>query len=236
MTGRLALLSIFTLLVVVLPARAGNGLRVVAVLPPLAATEGPDYHLDGAPQEVGSRLLISHPEEVAGATVHIPVAVVRVVHTEAGRAVARLVRRIPRAKAPFLVEATPMVGDEATVLPKAARLEIPGDILFDFDRAELRPEARTVLAPLAATLAGDGDPIEIGGHTDSRGSTAYNQALSQRRAAAVARFFTVHGVAASRLRIHGHGEGEPVADNTTEVGRAHNRRVEIRLPVTTASR
>lgn len=235
MTGRFFSLLLSLLLPL---SAAGATHRVAAVEPPLGADQGPDYHLDGPPVQVGTRLLVARPRVVAGSPLTVPVAVVRAIHTEAGRTVARLVRRIPCAEAPFLVEATPMVGDEATVLPEIARLEIPGDILFAFDRAELRPEARAVLAPLAAPLAGDGDggPIEIGGHTDSRGSNAYNQALSERRAAAVARFFTVHGVAANRLRAHGHGEDEPVADNATEQGRAHNRRVEIRLPVTTASR
>ncbi len=235
MAGRFFSLLLFLLLP---PLAAGATHKVVAVEPPLAADQGPDYHLDGPPVEVGTRLLVSRPRVVAGRPLAVPVAVVRTIHTEGGRAVARLVRRIPRAEAPLLVEATPMVGDEATVLAEVTHLEIPGDILFAFDRADLRPEARSLLAPLAAALADDGagDPIEIGGHTDSLGSAAYNRALSQRRAAAVARFLTDHGVAAGRLRVHGHGEEEPVADNTTEQGRAHNRRVEIRLPVATASR
>jgi len=235
MTGRF-FFALALLLTSLFPAAAAEVARVVAVEPPLAAAEGPDYHLDGPPQEVGDRLLVSHPQTVAGTTVRVPVAVVRVVHAEGGRAVARLERRIPRTEAPFLVEATPMVGDEATALPKAARLELPGDILFAFDRADLRPEACAVLTPLAMALTGDGVPIEIGGHTDSLGSTAYNQSLSQRRAAAVARFLTRHGVRTSRLRVHGHGESEPVADNATEEGRSHNRRVEIHLPLATASR
>ena len=233
MAGRFA----FLLLTLILPSTAvGAPLHVVAVEPPLAAAEGPDYHLDGPPQEVGCRLLVRRPQTVANTTVHVAVAVVRVVHAEGGRTVARLERRLPRAEAPFLVEATPMVGDEATALPETARLELPGDILFAFDRAELRPEATAVLTPLATTLTGDGPPIEIDGHTDSLGSDAYNQSLSQRRAAAVARYLTAHGVNAARLRVHGHGENEPIADNATAPGRAHNRRVEIRLPLATASR
>lgn len=233
MTGRFFPLLLSLLLPL---SAAGATHRMAAVEPPLGADQGPDYHLDGPPVQVGTRLLVTRPRVVAGSPLTVPVAVVRAIHTEAGRTVARLVRRTPGAEAPLLVEATPMVGDEATVLPEVARLEIPGDILFAFDHAELRPAARAVLAPLAAALAGDGDPIEIGGHTDSRGSKAYNQALSERRAAAVARFFTAHGVAADRLRAHGYGEDEPVADNATEQGRAHNRRVEIRLPMATASR
>jgi len=235
MAGRF-FFALVLLLTPLLSAAADAGLRVVAVVPPLAAADGPDYHLDGPPQEVGCCLLVSRPQTVADATVHVPVAVVRVVHAEGGRAVARLERRIPRGEAPFLVEATPMVGDEVAPLPKTAQIELPGDILFAFDRADLRPEATAVLTPLATALTGNGPPIEVDGHTDSLGSDAYNQALSQCRAAAVARYLTAHGVSTTRLRVHGHGEREPVADNTTASGRAHNRRVEIRLPLATASR
>jgi len=235
MAGRFFFVLVL-LLTPLLCTAADEEVRVVAVVPPLAAAEGPDYHLDGPTQEVGARLLVSRPQTVANTTMHVPVAVVRVVHAEGGRAVARLERCISRGQAPFLVEATPMVGDEATPLPETARIELPGDILFAFDRAELQPQATAVLAPLASALTGDGPPIEVDGHTDSLGSDAYNQALSQRRAAAVARYLTTHGVNAARLRVHGHGEREPVADNATKPGRAHNRRVEIRLSLATASR
>jgi len=235
MAGRFFFVLILTL-TPLLPATAAEVARVVAVEPPLAAAEGPDYHLDGPPREVHDRLLVSRPQTVAGVTMHIPVAVVRVVHAEGGRVVARLERRIPRTETPFLVEETPMVGDEATLLPETARIELPGDILFAFDRAELRPEAYAVLAPLATALTGDDAAIDIGGHTDSLGSEAYNLSLSRRRAAAVSRFLTAHGVSATRLRVHGHGESQPVADNATAQGRARNRRVEIHLPLATASR
>jgi len=236
MAGRFFFALVLLLTPLLCTAAADEEVRVVAVMPPLAAAEGPDYHLDGPPQEVGARLLVSRPQTVVDTTVHVPVAVVRVIHAEGGRTVARLERRISRGEAPFLVEATPMVGDEATPLPETAQIELPGDILFAFDRAELRPEATAVLSPVATALTGDGPPIVVDGHTDSLGSEAYNQALSQRRAAAVARYLTSHGVNAARLRVQGHGEREPVADNATEWGRAHNRRVEICLPLATASR
>ncbi len=233
MAGRLAFLLILTLFVP--PVARATPLHVVAVVPPLAAAEGPDYHLDGPPLTVGDRLLVRRPQQVAGTLVRLPVAVVRVIHVEGGRAVARMERRISHSDTPFLVETTPMVGDEATPLPQDARVEIPGDILFAFDRAVLRPGARAILAPLAAALSGEGGPIDIQGHTDAVGPAAYNQVLSERRAAAVAHFLTAHGVKPERLRVHGYGEREPVADNTSDAGRARNRRVEIHLPLTAAA-
>ena len=71
------------------------------------------------------------------------------------------------------------------------------------------------------------------GHTDSVGSEAFNQTLSEQRAATVANYLTGRGVQSARLATKGYGESQPKASNTTEEGRAENRRVEIRLvPVT----
>ena len=66
---------------------------------------------------------------------------------------------------------------------------------------------------------------EVGGYTDSTGSAKYNQGLSERRAQAVADYITGNGIAISRLTVRGYGEDNPVADNKTPEGRAHNRRV-----------
>ena len=75
--------------------------------------------------------------------------------------------------------------------------------------------------------------IEVAGHTDSSGSDQYNQALSERRAQAVAGYLASHGVKNQRLITIGAGEGHPVASNDTEQGRAANRRVELTIvPVT----
>ena len=75
--------------------------------------------------------------------------------------------------------------------------------------------------------------VDVYGHTDSSGSDAYNQGLSERRAAAVADYLSSHGVQSARLGTRGFGETQPVASNATEDGRAANRRVEIKIvPVT----
>lgn len=112
----------------------------------------------------------------------------------------------------------------------------PGDtvvlrgVTFDFDSSRITPNARVILDQVADTLlSAAGLTVEIGGHTDSRGSSAYNQKLSQRRADAVVEFLKERGVAADQLEARGYGEGEPIATNDTEEGRELNRRVELRI-------
>jgi outer membrane protein OmpA-like peptidoglycan-associated protein len=103
------------------------------------------------------------------------------------------------------------------------------DVLFDFDRSTLRPEASAILDPLLAMLQADPSmSIDIEGHTDWIGSDAYNQGLSQRRAQAVVNWLVAHGIARERISAVGRGESEPVATNHTAAGRQLNRRVEIR--------
>ncbi|NKF23595.1 OmpA family protein [Solimonas marina] len=101
---------------------------------------------------------------------------------------------------------------------------------FDFDKSTLTLNAKTILDDVAAALIAAPDiHVEVAGHTDSRGSDAYNQKLSQARAEAVMAYLGEHGVAADRMTAHGYGETEPVADNDTDEGRERNRRVELRI-------
>jgi len=103
-------------------------------------------------------------------------------------------------------------------------------ILFDFDSAELRPEARTNLANLARSLQEfDKTSVMLVGHTDAIGSEDYNQRLSERRARAAAEFLIAQGVARDRIVAIGRGELEPVASNDDEWGRQQNRRVEVAI-------
>ncbi|MFO7261015.1 MAG: OmpA family protein [bacterium] len=103
-------------------------------------------------------------------------------------------------------------------------------ILFDFDSAELRPEARTNLANLARSLQEfDKTSVLLVGHTDSVGSEEYNQRLSERRARAAAEFLIAQGVSRDRIVAIGRGELEPVASNDDEWGRQQNRRVEVAI-------
>jgi outer membrane protein OmpA-like peptidoglycan-associated protein len=101
-------------------------------------------------------------------------------------------------------------------------------ILFDFNSDMLKPAAKSNLDNLAANLASFGDSkLLFVGHTDSVGTDAYNQGLSERRAIAVSTYLATKGVPGDRMMAAGRGETEPVQPNSTEAGRAANRRVEV---------
>jgi outer membrane protein OmpA-like peptidoglycan-associated protein len=102
------------------------------------------------------------------------------------------------------------------------------DVLFDTAAATLKPGATLAIDRLAQFLESNPDTrLIIEGHTDNRGSDAYNEDLSQRRARAVAAELTARGIDPARFQAIGRGEGFPVADNGTAEGRQQNRRVEI---------
>ena len=109
-------------------------------------------------------------------------------------------------------------------------LTMPSGITFAFDRYDVQPQFRPTLDRVAEVL-GDYPQtmIDIYGHTDSVGSDAYNQTLSENRARAVADYLSMQGVNKVRMATLGYGETQPIADNGTESGRAANRRVEIRI-------
>lgn len=103
-----------------------------------------------------------------------------------------------------------------------------GDVLFAFNKADIKPQYNGMLDDAVKVLMRNPDlKIEIQGHTDSIGSAAYNQALSERRAKAVMRYFMNKGVSASRMKAVGYGMTRPIATNKTDEGRAQNRRVEL---------
>ncbi|HVR72430.1 MAG TPA: OmpA family protein [Vicinamibacteria bacterium] len=103
-------------------------------------------------------------------------------------------------------------------------------ILFPFDSASLKPEARDNLREVAQSLRDNArTDVVIVGHTDSTGRAEYNESLSQRRARAAADFLAAEGVARGRLRTEGRGESEPIASNETEADRQRNRRVELAI-------
>ena len=105
---------------------------------------------------------------------------------------------------------------------------------FDTNKATLTRNAKVLLDDVAAELNQYQDiKVQVGGHTDSRGSAALNDGLSKRRAASVMAYLTAKGIAANRMTSAGFGPNEPIADNATAEGRSQNRRVEIILrPVT----
>jgi outer membrane protein OmpA-like peptidoglycan-associated protein len=103
-------------------------------------------------------------------------------------------------------------------------------LLYDFDSDVVKPEARTNLRELAASLHKYPDTdLVIIGHTDQVGTIDYNQALSERRARAAAAYLVSQGVSGARIDARGLGETEPIATNDTEAGRMANRRVEVAI-------
>ncbi|MEF7612302.1 OmpA family protein [Aquincola sp. MAHUQ-54] len=118
--------------------------------------------------------------------------------------------------------------DVARTQNNELKVNIPSDFSFDVGRANVKPQMRPVLDQFAQGL----DPamhVRIIGHTDSTGSDAVNDPLSRERAASVREYLTSRGVPASRISTEGVGSRQPVANNSTDAGRAQNRRVEIYL-------
>lgn len=107
-------------------------------------------------------------------------------------------------------------------------IEFKSQILFGFDQSNLTADARTNLDKLVTILQKYPDTdIEVQGHTDSKGTDRYNEALFKRRAAAVSNYLSGKGITPSRLTTKGFGETVPKYSNTSEEGQAQNRRVEF---------
>jgi outer membrane protein OmpA-like peptidoglycan-associated protein len=106
---------------------------------------------------------------------------------------------------------------------------LPSGILFDLNKDTLKPAAKESLAKAAATLKGSETNIIIQGHTDSTGSDAVNQPLSERRARRVMEYLVSQGVPASKLSAVGYGSSRPAVPNDTPANRALNRRVQLEI-------
>ena len=108
-------------------------------------------------------------------------------------------------------------------------VELPADVLFDFDKADIRPDAASALAKVATIIRAYPDgTASLEGHTDAKGDDAYNQRLSERRAESVRRWLADREhIDAAKLSARGWGESRPVAGNDTDPGRQKNRRVEV---------
>ena len=122
----------------------------------------------------------------------------------------------------------------AEVTQTKIRIDLSGDVLFDFDKVDLKPEALESLKSLATIVKQKATKVEIFGHTDSKGSEVYNQKLSEKRALSVkAWLLTNTGFSKDLIHTKGLGETQPRAPNKKEdgsdnpEGRAQNRRVEI---------
>lgn len=136
-------------------------------------------------------------------------------------------------------DGVPDAADKCPNTPKGDRVDVNGctikgeirlpRVVFETDKATLLPESYPILDEAAATLRKNPDlRIEVAGHTDSRGPDAYNQKLSERRAATVLKYLQNAGVA-NPMTSHGYGESQPIADNATDAGRQENRRVGLRI-------
>jgi OOP family OmpA-OmpF porin len=114
--------------------------------------------------------------------------------------------------------------------PVAQKVTLAADVLFDFDKAVLKPAGKSKLDDLANSIRGINLEVVIAiGHTDSIGSDAYNQKLSVRRAESVKSYLVSKGVEPNRIYTEGKGKKQPVASNKTKDWRAKNRRVEIEV-------
>ncbi len=113
-------------------------------------------------------------------------------------------------------------------------LNMPGNVTFDVNRADINANFYEVLKSVALVLDEyDQTLVDVAGHTDSTGAVTYNMDLSERRADSVARYLESQGVDTRRVYAQGYGPHYPVADNSTAAGRSENRRVELALkPIT----
>ena len=119
-------------------------------------------------------------------------------------------------------------GDFAKQLDRDCHVALYG-IHYDFNKATLRADSEPTLNKVFTLLQARADlKLEVQGHTDNVGNDAYNQKLSDARAASVVAWLAGKGVAASRLSARGYGRKSPIADNDTDEGRAKNRRVELK--------
>jgi outer membrane protein OmpA-like peptidoglycan-associated protein len=125
---------------------------------------------------------------------------------------------------------------QGLALPRGTRIEalppptVRLPVFFETDSAKLTPSAEQLLAKLSSAVNRpelSGFRFSIEGHTDDVGTDAYNQGLSQRRAAAVQAYLVAQGVASSKLRAVGKGERSPAVANDGPEGRQRNRRVEV---------
>jgi len=138
------------------------------------------------------------------------------------------IRELKEETAGSGVDVTPVDNGQAILV------NLPEGVTFDVGSYTLKPQFRSTLDTVADSLKQYPDSlIDVYGHTDSTGSEAFNQTLSENRARTVANYLAMQGVSAARIRSQGYGETMPVASNETVEGRARNRRVEIKIvPVT----
>jgi OOP family OmpA-OmpF porin len=138
---------------------------------------------------------------------------------------------------PVVAPAKPTPAPAKPAPAVASKVTYAADAFFDFDKAVLKPEGKAKLDDLVSKVKGINLEVIIAvGHTDSVGSDAYNQKLSVKRSEAVKAYLVSKGIEKSRVYTEGKGEKQPVADNKTKEGRSKNRRVEIEVVGTRATK
>lgn len=150
-----------------------------------------------------------------------------------GAAVGAGVGKYMQAQEEKLRQQTAGTGVEVSRQGDNVILNMPGHVTFATNSAQITPAFYATLDQVSQTIIDYPQTVvQIAGHTDSTGTEAYNQQLSEQRAAAVAQYLVGRGVASTRVTTVGYGEMRPVASNDTEDGRRQNRRVEIVLTPT----
>lgn len=134
----------------------------------------------------------------------------------------------PAPKPPAKADITPPPPPPA---PEPAQPQAIGMVNFDFDRSAIKPEAAAKLDEMVTQLRLDDGKgtVVLRGYTDAIGTETYNQGLGLRRAEAVKTYLVGKGIPEDRIRIQSFGEQDPIRKNSTEEGRAMNRRVEIEI-------
>jgi OmpA-OmpF porin, OOP family len=133
---------------------------------------------------------------------------------------------------PPVAKEEPLPVPPAPPVAKGRVMTFDSAALFDFDKADLKPQGKEQIKAYREEVRADfsrADKIKITGHTDSKGSVDYNKKLSLRRATAVRDYLISLGGDASKMEVIGAGETSPIADNSTKEGRAKNRRVEVEV-------
>ena len=133
------------------------------------------------------------------------------------------------APAPKPVEVPkPVEAPKPAPQPVKVAITIQAEALFDFDKSVLKPDGKKSIDEAIAKMKKvDVEMVIATGHTDSIGTDAYNQKLSERRATTVKEYMVSQGIPAAKITTLGKGETQPVATNKTAEGRAKNRRVDI---------
>jgi OmpA-OmpF porin, OOP family len=143
-----------------------------------------------------------------------------------------------KAAAPAAAAAmAPKAAVPAAPAAAASKVTYAADAFFDFDKSVLKAEGKAKLDDLVGKVKGINLEVIIAvGHTDSKGTDAYNQKLSVARSEAVKAYLVSKGIEKNRVYTEGKGEKQPVADNKTKEGQAKNRRVEIEVVGTRATK